>query len=79
MANRTVEILEPSPTPTLDTKSLSNEGLDVAAPTLPANGADGSDGRSSLAASDEAILARLGYKQEFVREFTNLSVRPVVP
>lgn len=30
---------------------------------------------SSLAASDEAILAKLGYKQEFVREFTNLSVR----
>lgn len=25
--------------------------------------------------SDEAELARMGYKQEFVREFTNLSVR----
>ncbi|KWU42471.1 amino acid transporter [Rhodotorula sp. JG-1b] len=31
------------------------------------------DTRSSLADSDEAVLARLGYKQEFVREFTNLS------
>ncbi|GAA6051568.1 hypothetical protein JCM3770_003476 [Rhodotorula araucariae] len=28
---------------------------------------------ASQAASDEAILARLGYKQEFKREFTNLS------
>lgn len=31
---------------------------------------------SSTAGSDEAILAQLGYKQEFRREFTNLSVRP---
>jgi len=33
------------------------------------------DDAASQAASDEAILARLGYKQEFKREFTNLSVR----
>ncbi|GAA5895631.1 hypothetical protein JCM8208_005285 [Rhodotorula glutinis] len=31
------------------------------------------DDAASQAASDEAILARLGYKQEFKREFTNLS------
>lgn len=34
------------------------------------------DDGASQAASDEAILARLGYKQEFRREFTNLSVSP---
>ncbi|GAA5961002.1 hypothetical protein JCM8115_002655 [Rhodotorula mucilaginosa] len=61
---------DPSPTSTLETRSLSNSppagnGRGAAAPT--------DDTRSSLADSDEAVLARLGYKQEFVREFTNLS------
>ncbi|CDR48981.1 RHTO0S22e00562g2_1 [Rhodotorula toruloides] len=38
------------------------------------NGVHPGDGdSSSTAGSDEAILARLGYKQEFRREFTNLS------
>lgn len=40
------------------------------------NGVLARDGdSSSTAGSDEAILAQLGYKQEFRREFTNLSVR----
>lgn len=67
---------DPSPTSTLETRSLSNSppagnGRGAAAPT--------DDTRSSLADSDEAVLARLGYKQEFVREFTNLSVSPFAP
>jgi hypothetical protein len=35
--------------------------------------------RGSEADGDEEILARMGYKQEFAREFTNLSVSPVSP
>ncbi|GAA5867997.1 hypothetical protein JCM8547_000777 [Rhodosporidiobolus lusitaniae] len=42
-----------------------------ASPSLRAGGV--LDDVASTVASDEAILARLGYKQEFVREFTNLS------
>ncbi|GAA5947955.1 hypothetical protein JCM10213_007664 [Rhodosporidiobolus nylandii] len=41
-------------------------------PSLEGTPAVGND-VASQAASDEAILARLGYKQEFKREFTNLS------
>ncbi|GAA5883185.1 hypothetical protein JCM3774_002412 [Rhodotorula dairenensis] len=58
-----------SPTSTLETPSLSNRGAPPPPPMM--TGRD--DAHSSLAASDEAVLARLGYKQEFVREFTNLS------
>ncbi|GAA5982500.1 hypothetical protein JCM10908_006674 [Rhodotorula pacifica] len=69
MVSRAVEIKDPSPsssrTNTSTAKTLDNPG------TATTTNVD--DGRSSLAASDEAILARLGYKQEFVREFTNLS------
>ena len=67
-----VDFKDPSPTSTLETRSLSN--------SPPAGNGQGAaaamhdDTRSSLADSDEAVLARLGYKQEFVREFTNLSV-----
>ena len=69
-----VDSKDPSPTSTLQTRSLSNSpppaiGQGAAAATH-------DDMRSSLADSDEAVLARLGYKQEFVREFTNLSVSP---
>lgn len=70
-----VDFKDPSPTSTLETRSLSN--------SPPAGNGQGAaaamhdDTRSSLADSDEAVLARLGYKQEFVREFTNLSVSPV--
>lgn len=68
---------DPSPTSTLETRSLSNSppaGNGHGAAAAPTD-----DTRSSLADSDEAVLARLGYKQEFVREFTNLSVSPFAP
>lgn len=67
---------DPSPASTLETRSLSNSP-----PTANGQGAAAThdDTRSSLADSDEAVLARLGYKQEFVREFTNLSVSPYAP
>ncbi|GAA6059145.1 hypothetical protein JCM10212_003892 [Sporobolomyces blumeae] len=45
---------------------------DAGSPSLGTKAQPLEDG-SSVAASDEAILARMGYKQEFKREFTNLS------
>lgn len=73
---RMVDFKDPSPTSTLETRSLSNSP-----PAGQERGAAATrdDVRSSLAESDEAVLARLGYKQEFVREFTNLSVSPYAP
>ncbi|GAA5924926.1 hypothetical protein JCM1841_005370 [Sporobolomyces salmonicolor] len=41
--------------------------------SLPAKAQNARNAVSSIAASDEAVLARMGYKQEFKREFTNLS------
>lgn len=43
----------------------NGDGTQVEVQTIPGGGGD----------DDEAELARMGYKQEFAREFTNLSVR----
>ena len=38
--------------------------------------ASSSSRRAAIEAADEALLAELGYKQEFQRAFTPLEVRP---
>lgn len=58
-----------SPASTLETQSLSNQAPAPPPPTSTTGRQNGDD--------DEAVLARLGYKQEFVREFTNLSVSSI--
>ncbi|KAI5478073.1 hypothetical protein MNV49_005438 [Pseudohyphozyma bogoriensis] len=52
--------------------SSSSKGKDIA-PTPLKRDPEAQTDVHSVAGSDEADLARLGYKQEFAREFTNLS------
>ncbi|GAA5949496.1 hypothetical protein JCM21900_000239 [Sporobolomyces salmonicolor] len=51
----------------------SDSEKETSRPSSPAKAQNARNTVSSIAASDEAVLARMGYKQEFKREFTNLS------
>ncbi|GAA5879952.1 hypothetical protein JCM1840_006941 [Sporobolomyces johnsonii] len=53
--------------------SGSDSDKETSRPSSPAKAQTARNAVSSVAASDEAVLARMGYKQEFKREFTNLS------